>query len=385
MDEKIGYFRDTWAEINLDHIQYNVSEMKKRLDSDTVLFAVVKANAYGHGDVQVAQSALQAGANYLAVAFLDEAISLRNKGINAPILVLGASRAEDINIASQNNITLTVFQKEWIENASKYLLPSSRIRLHIKIDSGMGRIGIREIGELKKVEQLIMVDNRFQLEGVFTHFATADAKDLSYYNEQLSRFKNMVSKLSTIPEIIHSSNSAAGLRFSEAQFTGVRMGISMYGLTPSLEIEEELPFQLKEAFSLHSKIIHIKKLQKGEKVSYGATYEAEEEEWIGTLPIGYADGWVRKLYGQEVLVQGIRIPLVGRICMDQCMIKLPYYVPIGTQVTLIGKEKSDMISINEIANRLETINYEIPCMISYRVPRVYKKGGKIVGIKNFLL
>jgi alanine racemase len=159
----------------------------------------------------------------------------------------------------------------------------------------------------------------------------------------------------------------------------------MYGLTPSIEMEKEIPFPLKEAFSLRSRLVHVKKLEKGEKISYGATYESEGEEWIGTIPIGYADGWIRKLRGQEVLVDGMRSPIVGRICMDQCMIRLPYYVPVGTTVTLIGAQKGQFLSVNEIAAKLETINYEVPCIIANRIPRLYKQGGQTVDLKNALL
>jgi alanine racemase len=150
-------------------------------------------------------------------------------------------------------------------------------------------------------------------------------------------------------------------------------------------MEKEIPFPLHEAFSLRSRLVHVKKLQKGEKVSYGATYETGEEEWIGTIPIGYADGWIRKLQGQEVLVKGTRSRIVGRICMDQCMIRLPENVPVGTTVTLIGGQDDQFISVNEVAKKLETINYEVPCIIANRVPRLYKKGGKIVDLKNYLL
>jgi alanine racemase len=159
----------------------------------------------------------------------------------------------------------------------------------------------------------------------------------------------------------------------------------MYGLSPSMEIEELLPFPLKEALSLHTKIVQVKKLHKGDKVSYGATYEAKEDEWIGTLPIGYADGWLRKLQGQEVLVKGIRVPIVGRICMDQCMIRLPFQMEVGTKVTLIGAQQGQMISVNEIAGKLDTINYEVTCTIAGRVPRIYIKDGAQVNIVNQLL
>jgi alanine racemase len=159
----------------------------------------------------------------------------------------------------------------------------------------------------------------------------------------------------------------------------------MYGLAPSMEMEQEIPFPLKEAFSLRTRLVHVKKLNKGDKVSYGATYESSGEEWIGTIPIGYADGWIRRLQGQEVLVNGERSPIVGRICMDQCMVRLPHYAPIGTTVTLIGQQDQQFLSVNEIAAKLETINYEVPCIIASRVPRLYKQGGKIVDLNNYLL
>ncbi|MDE3840710.1 alanine racemase [Bacillus methanolicus] len=385
MEGQVLFFRDTWAEVDLDKITDNLKAIKEILPSGTEMMAVVKANAYGHGDRQVAETALRAGASYLAVAFLDEAIALRKKGITAPILVLGASRPEDVNLAAEKKITLTVFQEEWLKKAQDILDLNAKLKVHMKLDTGMGRIGIRSKEEIKAVESLIQKDDRFLFEGVYTHFATADHLDHSYFEKQLERFNQMIEWLEVRPRYVHSSNSAAALRFPAASFNAVRIGITMYGLTPSLEIEPHLPVVLKEAFSLHSKLVHVKKLQKGDKVSYGATYEAAGEEWIGTLPIGYADGWLRKLQGQEVLVEGIRAPIVGRICMDQCMIKLPYYVPPGTTCTLIGRQKEEFISVNEIAQKLETINYEIPCMISARVPRIYKWNGEKVEISNSLL
>jgi alanine racemase len=379
------FYRDTWVEVDLDCISENVAAVKNLLPADVAIFAVVKANAYGHGDDQVAKTALAAGAVYLAVAFMDEAIALRNKGITAPILVLGATRPQDVKVASEYNITLTVFQEEWLHEAEKHLPQEAKVLVHIKVDTGMGRIGVRSSEELKAIEKVLSHDERFFLEGIFTHFATADELDTSYFEQQLSRFEKIISVLEKQPKYIHSSNSAAAIRFPKAYFNAVRLGIAMYGLTPSPEMEQEIPFPLKEAFSLKAKVVHVKRLPKGEKVSYGATYESEDEEWIGTIPIGYADGWIRKLQGQEVLVDGGRSPIVGRICMDQCMIRLPEQVPLGTTVTLIGSGGDDMISVNEIAAKLETINYEVTCMIAKRVPRLYKQGGKIVELKNYLL
>jgi alanine racemase len=385
VEEQGFFYRDTWAEVDLGHIKENVKAIKGHLPEEVDFIAVVKANAYGHGDLQTAEAALEAGASMLAVAFMDEALALRKKGITAPVLVLGASRPEDVNIAAEEDIILTVFQEEWLAKAREALKGDASISLHIKIDTGMGRIGIRSAEELKSIEKSIQEDPRLELHGVYTHFATADELDETYFKKQLSLFKELLATLNELPPCVHSSNSAAALVHADAQFNAVRVGIAMYGLTPSLEIEPELPVRLNEAFTLHSRLVHVKKLEKGQKVSYGATYEAAEDIWVGTLPIGYADGWIRRLQGQEVLINGTRTPIIGRICMDQCMVKLPNDVPVGTIATLIGMQGDEMISINEIAKRLETINYEVPCIISSRVPRIYKQEGKIVDLNNSLL
>ena len=381
-----AFYRDTWAEINLDHIHENISAMKKRLPAGVSLFAVVKANAYGHGDYEVAQTALQAGAEFLCVAFLDEALALREKGITAPILVLGASRPENAGLAAELGISLTVFEKEWLDAAKSSLRAHRQLlNVHVKVDSGMGRIGIRNKSQLKELEQIIESEECFSFQGIFTHFATADELNTDYYDKQMGKFTEMLSSLTVRPPYVHAANSAASLRFQEASFNAIRMGITMYGLSPSTEIRPILPFALKEAMSLKTKIVAVKQLEEGECVSYGATYTTEGREWIATLPIGYADGWIHKLQGQEVLVDGIRMPIVGRICMDQCMIKLPKSYPIGTEVTLIGADRDDVIPVDEIAERLETINYEVTCMMGARVPRVYLKNGQIDHTRNVLL
>lgn len=386
VEAETQFFRDTWAEINLDHLTDNIKNIKRHIASDEVkMFAVVKANAYGHGDLQVAEAALEAGVHGLAVAFLDEAVSLRKGGIEAPLLVLGASRAQDVNLASDYNVSLTAFDLDWLKEASKHLKPDARLKLHIKCDTGMGRIGIRSADELKKIESYIHSISQFEMEGIFTHYATADELDDAYLERQLGKFNEMLAVLDERPEYVHSSNSAAVLRKPDTHFNAVRVGIAMYGLTPSQEMKEVLPVPLKEVFSLYSRLIHTKEIKAGDKISYGATYEASENEWIGTIPIGYADGWIRKLQGQEVIVDGKRSPIVGRICMDQCMISLPRPLKTGEKVTLIGRDGNEAVTIDEIAGKLETINYEIPCIISARVPRIYIRDGKPVKVTNKLL
>lgn len=374
------FHRDTWAEINLDAIAWNVSKMKDFLGEKVDIMAVVKANAYGHGDIQVAETAIEAGATSLAVAILDEAIALRNKGIQIPILVLGATRPEDAAIAARYHISLTIFHKDWLKKAET-VLQNQPLHVHIKTDTGMGRLGIREYEELKEVITYCTQSNHFVWEGLFTHFATADQLDESYFNKQLSTFGAWVDQLDEKPSMIHSSNSAAGMKLNINQYSAVRLGISMYGLSPSPEVKSQIPFPLKPALSLHTKIVQMKKVEKGTAISYGNTYVSEEDEWIATLPIGYADGWIRRLQGQEVLINGERAPIVGRICMDQCMIRLSKFYPEGTKVSLICEE----IPIDEIAERLETINYEVACMISSRIPRIYFKNQRLFAVKNVIL
>ncbi|WP_046175788.1 alanine racemase [Domibacillus indicus] len=377
------FYRDTWAEINLDAIKWNVQKTLEQLDDSMFLFAVVKANAYGHGDVQVAREALQAGAKGLAVAFLDEALKLRAAGIDAPILVLGASRPENACLAAEKGISLTVHNEEWLKQAD--IKEGPPLNIHIKCDTGMGRIGLKTEKELQRVIGQINQSDYLNFEGIFTHFATADELDTAYTEKQLERFRQLVNSLAAKPRFVHCSNSAAALRLKGTEYNAVRLGISMYGLTPSTEMLPLLPFELKPAFSLHTKLVHVKLLEPGEKVSYGAVYEAKEKQWIGTLPVGYADGWIRKLSGQEVLIDGKRAPIVGRICMDQCMVRLPDEYKTGTKVTLIGKQQEEEVTMEEIAQKRETINYEVPCVITSRVPRVYMKNGEIVSIANPLL
>ena len=374
------FLRDTWAEINLDAIAWNVQRMREFLSEDIQIMAVVKANAYGHGDIEVARTALESGAAMVAVAILDEAIALRKKGLSAPILVLGASRPEDAPLACAHDISLTVFQTDWISKAEEYL-DANPLKVHIKCDTGMGRLGVRMFDELNEVIQMLNQSSRFIWEGIYTHFATADQVEEDYFQKQLAMFDSWVEQLDEKPALIHASNSAAAMKQGINKFNAVRMGISMYGLTPSQEIKPFLPFELKPAMSLYTKIVHVKQVEKGAAISYGNTYITEDNEWIATLPIGYADGWIRKNQGYDVSVGGIRAPIVGRVCMDQCMIKLPAYYPEGTQVCLIGED----VPIDEVAERLETINYEVACMISSRVPRIFIKDNEIIAIKNIIL
>lgn len=382
MDLTKTFYRDTWAEIDLDAIAHNIKQLKMMLPERTQIMAAVKANGYGHGAVNIARVALDAGATYLGVAILDEALELREVGIDVPILVLGYVPPEFVKLAAKKNIGLTIFQGEWIKQAAEFIKGSdTSVKCHIKIDTGMGRLGIRTMEEGHPLIDILKQYPVFHIEGIYTHYATADELDVAYLQSQQQTFAQLVTTFEATwgkdIQIKHCGNSATALRFSDACYDMVRFGISMYGLSPSEEMKPLLPFSLKEAFSLHSRIVHVKKLPAGSGISYGATYKTSGNEWIGTVPIGYADGWIRANSGGDVLVNGQRVPIVGRICMDQMMISLPYEVEVGTKVTLIGKQGKEHIPVDEVAARLNTINYEVPCVISSRVPRVTVRTNKL--------
>lgn len=371
---KEQFYRDSWVEVNLQHIIYNIKQLTDRLDKQTNIYAVVKADGYGHGAVEVAKAALEGGAKRLAVALLDEAIQLREAGFQVPILVMGWIRPKDAKIAIKHDITVTCYQKDWLESVIAQGLEKP-LTVHLKWDTGMGRIGIRTEEELKELLPLLKHPSIY-LEGIFTHFATADEVSMTLFEEQLASFERLWNIFQKNWEyhkiIIHTGNSAASMRFPEKMADFVRFGISMYGLYPSLTVKEEKPIDLKPVMSLHSRLIHVKQVEKGTPISYGATYVTSEKEWIGTIPLGYADGIRRDLQGAEVLVNGKRCEIVGRICMDQLMVRLPERAEVGDKVTLIGKQKDELIEMDEWANHLDTINYEVACMISGRVPRIYK-------------
>ncbi|WP_332646323.1 alanine racemase [Lysinibacillus sp. 54212] len=372
--EHIQHYRPTKAIIDLQAIQTNVQNLSKHLHPTVEIIAVVKANAYGHGDVEIAQAAIQAGATILAVATPDEAVHMRNHFPQVNILVLGASPISFVSYASEHNITLAVFSTDWVKQAKEVQAASKPLKLHIKVDSGMGRIGVTSKRQLLELYTTIKKVSNFEVDGLFTHFATADEEDTTYFKKQVSLFRELLQSLPEKPRLVHVANTATALiKDTSLQYDAVRFGISMYGLEPSSFVGTELPFPLAPAFSLETELVFVKELKAGQSVGYGATYTAQEECFVGTLPIGYADGMIRKLSGQTVLVRGERVPIIGRICMDQCMILLPRAYNIGEKVKLIGSQGNDAISIDEWATKCDTINYEVPCIITSRVPRIYTK------------
>ncbi|MED3662979.1 alanine racemase [Ureibacillus terrenus] len=368
------HFRPTKAIIDLDAIKYNVLQLKKHIQPNVQIIAVVKANAYGHGDVEVAKAALEAGASMLAVATPEEALHVRKHLPDPDILVLGYSPTSFAEYAANENITLTVDSPNWVNEAKNSC--KKTLKLHIKVDTGMHRIGIATEEELRSLYEAIQSSGQFVVDGIFTHFATADEEDESYFQKQVNRFEQFLKILPKKPRIVHAANTATALiKDARLQYDAVRYGISMYGLAPSEYVKSKLPYPLKPAFSLETELVAVRQIGPGESVGYGASYTVDRPTFIGTIPIGYADGLIRKYSGQDVLIDGKRVPIVGRICMDQCMIALPAAYNIGEKVVLIGKQKNEEITIDEWAAKAGTINYEVPCIITSRVPRIYCKKG----------
>lgn len=365
--------RAVWAEINLGAIEHNIKEIKKCIRGGAKLCAVVKADAYGHGALAVARKAVEQGADYLAVAVLSEALELRRAGFTTPILILGGMQLEDAGLVVDYGITQTVFNLETAEALSEEAQRRGcQARVHLKIDTGMGRLGIRPelAGDMAK--QIAMLPG-IVLEGIFSHFALADARDKSYAQEQLSRFRLALAKVEEkgihIP-IRHIAESAAILELPEAHFDMVRAGVILYGLWPSDEVEHVI--ELQPAMRVQARITLLKTMHPGETISYGCIYKVARESRIATLPVGYADGYTRLYAGKAVVecADGQRMPVVGRICMDQCMVDVTDAAGLreGDIVTLFG---SPTLTADELAGWLGTINYEVVCMMSPRIPRVY--------------
>ncbi|WNR43869.1 alanine racemase [Paenibacillus roseipurpureus] len=390
-----AFYRPTWVEISLDALRSNIEQFQKVLPAGMKQMAVVKADAYGHGAVEVSKEVLAAGVDYLGVAFFDEALELRNAGITAPILVLGYTPPEGINRARALDVTIAVYSRDVLEALKEQSrkpenATQKKLKIHIKLDTGMGRLGLHtEADAIPFIEEALTLPN-VEVEGLFTHYANADEVDKTYTLEQYARFERIVSYFTdqgvAFP-YIHAGNSAAAIDLPGLTYSMVRLGISMYGLYPSKDVDQS-KIELKPVLSLKTGIVHLKTLPAGSGVSYGTIYHTKGDERIGTLPIGYADGYSRMLSGKaEVLVRGKRVPIVGRICMDQCMINVTDVPDVQAldEVVLIGEQEGERISAEDVADQLGTINYEIICMISHRVARVYVRNGERVEALNPLM
>lgn len=370
----VAYHRPTKAIIHKDAIKENVANELARMPEGKELFAVVKANGYGHGAVETATAAVAGGASGFCVAIIDEGIELREAGFTQPILVLNMVMLSALDLARNYDLSITAGTKEWLESAAAQIknTDGNPLKIHLKADTGMGRIGFLTPSEVKQAAEFVDATENMVWEGLFTHFATADQADDSYWQVQKKRFEAVLDTLPQLPRYVHVSNSATALWHQETLGNMVRYGIAMYGLNPS---GKELPeaYPLQPAMELVSELIQVKELAAGEGIGYGETYITPTAEWIGTVPIGYADGWLRKMQGFSLLIEGHYCEIVGRVCMDQLMVRLPHEIPVGTKVTLIGENNGKSIHIQDVADKLETIHYEVACILSERVVREYRK------------
>lgn len=368
----INTHRDAWVEVNLDNIEKNILQFKKYLKKGAKLFAVVKADAYGHGAVMIAPILLASGVDFLGVSSIDEGLQLREAKINAPILVLGAVPVWSFDSAALNNISVSIFCDEHIEACKRtYEKTKVKPKVHIKIDTGMNRIGVRPEDSaefIKKVQNC----NFIELEGIFTHFATAETEDIAL--NQYKEFNAVISSVHTEGLLIHCCNTAAVICYDNFDYNMARVGIGIYGLNPDLTIGTACP-ELKPALSLKGRITNIHHAQSGEGVSYCHTFETEKATKIATIPIGYADGVSRglsnKIYG---IINGKKVKQIGNITMDQMMFDITdCKANEGDVITLLGQDENEFIGIDEWAKILGTIHYELTCNLRVRLPRVYTR------------
>jgi alanine racemase len=381
--------RPVWAEIDLDKLAHNMREIRRVSKSEHII-AVVKADGYGHGAVDVAPVLLENGADILAVAVVTEAVELRRSGIECPIIVLGFTPPNLINDLLTYDIEQAVYSYELAKELSKAAQKENKIaKIHIVVDTGMARIGyipndysVEEICNICKLPNISAV-------GMFSHFSSADEKDKTYTYMQLKKYNDFCEKLKAKNVNIkmrHTANSAAIIDLPETHFEAVRPGIIIYGYYPSEEVNRE-NIDLKPVMTLKANVVHIKTLPAGECVGYGRRHKTERESVIATLPVGYADGYTRLLFQKaKVIINGKFAPVIGSICMDQCMVDVTGIegVNIGDEVILIGEDESNKFTADIVAGLIGTISYEVVCMVSKRVPRVYIKDGKVLNVRNYV-
>ena len=381
--------RPVWLEINLDAIAHNVQKIRQIVGENTQIIAVVKANAYGHGAVEVSETLLENGVTMLGVGVVEEGIVLREAGIKAPILICGLTMNDQLESLVMYNLTATVCDLKAVKTLSRIASKKKkRVPVHIKIDTGMGRLGIPGEDTLNFVKETKQMKN-IEIEGIFTHFAATNEENGIYTRKQFEKYKKALLELErekiSIP-LKHVANSAAILNSSCFHLNAVRPGIIIYGLFPSPKAKQAV--QLKPAAEFKTKIVFLKEVPAGKNIGYEGTYTTTRPTRIATLPVGYADGysWLLSNNG-EVLVRGQRAPIIGRICMDLCMIDVTHIgeVQTGDEVVLWGKQGSGMVSAEEIAQRIGSIVYEVICMVDKeRVPKVFIKNGRPFKIKSLL-
>lgn len=385
----IDNIRPTWAEIDLNNLEHNMKEIAKLCKGKEII-AVLKADAYGHGALDVARTLINGGATKLGVAVITEALELRDSGIDTPIVILGYTPLSFAKELIRNDIEQTVYTYECAAELSKEAQSlNKRVKIHVAVDTGMGRIGFLPTEQgLDEIEALSKLPN-VDIDAIFTHFATADEADKSYTLEQMEKFNwfcDALEKRGVNVGKKHIANSAAIIDMPDAYFDGVRPGILLYGYYPSYEVNRE-KLDLKRVLTLKANISYVKTLPKGEYISYGRKFYTERESIIATIPIGYADGYSRQMLNKaKVIINGQLAPVVGSICMDQCMIDVTDIgqVKEGDEVILLGEQNGVKFDAEDMAEIIGTISYEVICMISKRVPRVYIRDGEIVKVRNYV-
>lgn len=378
----------TWAEINLDNILHNYNTLKALTPDGTKACAIIKANGYGHGSVEIAKHLEKHGCDYFGVATANEALELRESGVKAPLMCLAYVESTLYREFIEKDIDLPLFSYEVAKNISEEAQKLNKYaKIHIKLDTGMSRVGfaiedetIEEIEKISKLPNLV-------LQGIYTHFALADTTDRTETDNQYEKYMSVVERLEEKGiyfKINHVCNSAATMQYPEYHLDMVRLGIALYGHYPSEDVDKSIA-QLKPAMTLKTRVSHVKLLEVGRGISYGHTYQVKDKpEHIATMPIGYADGFTRMLSGKaDVFINDKRYDVVGRICMDQSMVRVDETVKLGDEITIFSGNGE--MAIERLAAQLGTINYELLCMVQRRIPRVYIVEGEKVKTVNYLL
>ncbi len=385
--EALLEYQRVWAEIDLDNIAYNIKQIRKNVSEKTKIMGVVKADAYGHGCIEISKTLLFNGADMLGVAIVDEGVLIRRNNIFVETLILGYTPPQKLADVVLNNLTQTIFSFEMAKNLSETAKKLNKTaEMHIKVDTGMSRLGflpneesLNEIIEISKMPNV-------KITGIYTHFAVSDEEDKTFTFEQYSKFMefiNSIEKNGVKIQNIHCSNSGAILDLKQFNCDIVRAGIILYGLMPSAHVKS---IDLKPAMSLKTQISYIKELPEGVSVGYGRTYFTNKKTKIATIPVGYADGYLRNMSNRgRVIINGEYADVIGNICMDQFMVDITHIegVAPADEVILFGKSSDKEITIDEIAKLQNTINYEVVCNIGKRVPRVYMKNGEVLKTVNY--
>lgn len=391
LQEKLESYQRVWAEVDLDAIWENMVHMKENIAEKTKILAVIKTDGYGHGGVPIAKMLEQLDFMFgYAAATYEEAHVLREAGVKKPILILGYTFPYCYEELIREEIRPAVYRRDTVEElVAAAAKVGQKAKVHIKVDTGMGRIGITPDEEGLEFVRFLMGHPELEVEGIFTHFAKSDEEDKTSAYHQLALFQNFIDRIQTelwltIP-VKHCSNSAAILEMPQANMDMVRAGITTYGLYPSEEVSKDI-VPLRAAMSLYSHIVYCKTIHAGQSVSYGGLFTAQKDTRVATIPVGYGDGYPRSLSGKGyVLIRGKKAPILGRVCMDQFMVDISEIPGVmeGDKVTLLGVDGTERITAEELGELSGRFNYEFVCDLGKRIPRVYRQHGEITEVRDY--